>query len=55
MHDTLYVVAHFHLMLSGAVMMGIFTGFYYYYYSFFQSKASKLFTFSHITYYSAGQ
>ncbi len=55
MHDTLYVVAHFHLMLSGAVVMGIFVGFYYYYYSILQLKYSKLLSFAHIIYYTIGQ
>ena len=55
MHDTLYVVAHFHLMLSGAVVMGIFVGFYYYYFSLMQTKYSKLFSFAHIIYYTIGQ
>jgi len=55
MHDSLYVVAHFHLMLSGAVVMGIFVGFYYYYYSILQSKYSKLFSLAHIVYYTIGQ
>jgi heme/copper-type cytochrome/quinol oxidase subunit 1 len=55
MHDSLYVVAHFHLMLSGAVVMGIFAGFYYYYFSLLQSKYSKLFSLCHIVYYTIGQ
>ena len=55
MHDTLYVVANFHLMLSGAVVMAIFVGFYYYYYSLMQTKYSKLFSFAHIIYYTIGQ
>lgn len=55
MHDSLYVVAHFHLMLSGAVVMGIFVGFYYYYFSLLQLKYSKLFSFAHIVYYTVGQ
>lgn len=55
MHDTLYVVAHFHLMLSGAVVVSIFVGFYYYYYSLVQTKYSKLFSFAHIIYYTIGQ
>ena len=50
MHDSLYVVAHFHLMLSGAVVMGIFVGFYYYYFSLLQTKYSKLLSISHIIY-----
>ena len=55
MHDTLYVVAHFHLMLSGAVVMSIFAGFYYYYFSIMQTKYSKFFSFAHIIYYTIGQ
>ena len=55
MHDSLYVVAHFHLMLSGSVVMGIFVGFYYYYFSILQSKYSKLFSLAHIIYYTIGQ
>ena len=55
MHDSLYVVAHFHLMLSGAVVMGIFIGFYYYYFSLLQLKYSKLSSFAHIMYYTIGQ
>ena len=55
MHDTLYVVAHFHLMLSGSVVVSIFVGFYYYYFSLVQTKYSKLFSFAHIIYYTLGQ
>ena len=55
MHDSLYVVAHFHLMLSGAVVVSIFVGFYYYYFSLIQTKYSKLFSFAHIIYYTIGQ
>ena len=55
MHDTLYVVAHFHLMLSGAVVMGIFLGFYFYFVQFFQIKFSRTFGFVHIVMYTGGQ
>lgn len=55
MHDSLYVVAHFHLMLSGAVVMGIFIGFYFYYFALLQLKFSKLYSFAHIIYYTVGQ
>lgn len=55
MHDTLYVVAHFHLMLSGAVVMAIFVGFYFYFPAFFQVKYSRTFGYTHIILYTAGQ
>lgn len=54
MHDTFYVVAHFHLMLSGTTMMGIFAGFYYYFTALFGIKYSRLFAYLHIIYYSGG-
>jgi heme/copper-type cytochrome/quinol oxidase subunit 1 len=55
MHDTLYVVAHFHLMLSGAVLMAIFAGFYFYFYIFFGVRFSKTWAYIHLIYYTAGQ
>jgi heme/copper-type cytochrome/quinol oxidase subunit 1 len=55
MHDTLYVVAHFHLMLSGAVLMAIFAGFYFYFYVFFGVRFSKTWAYVHLIYYTAGQ
>ena len=55
MHDTLYVVAHFHLMLSGAVLMAIFAGFYFYFYIFFGVRYSKTWAYLHLLYYTAGQ
>ena len=55
MHDTLYVVAHFHLMLSGAVLMGVFVGFYFYFLTFFQLKYSQIFGYIHIILYTGGQ
>lgn len=55
MHDTLYVVAHFHLMLSGSVVMGIFAGFYFYFYIFFGVRYSKTWAYLHLLYYTAGQ
>ena len=55
MHDTLYVVAHFHLMLSGAVIMAIFVGFYFYFPAFFQVKYSRTFGYVHVILYTAGQ
>ena len=54
MHDTFYVIAHFHLMLSGAAMVGIFSGFYYYFTALFGIKYSRFFAYLHLIYYSGG-
>lgn len=54
MHDTFYVVAHFHLMLSGTAMMGIFAGYYYYFTALYGIKYSRVFAYLHIVYYSGG-
>lgn len=55
MHDTFYVIAHFHLMLSGTTVIGIFAGFYYYFITFFGIKCSKVFGYLHLLYYVGGQ
>ena len=55
MHDTFYVIAHFHLMLSGATMIGIFTGIYYYFGALFGIKYSRIFAYFHFIYYVGGQ
>ena len=55
MHDTFYVIAHFHLMLSGTTVMGIFVGFYYYFTALFGIKYSRFFAYLHLIYYFGGQ
>ena len=55
MHDTFYVIAHFHLMLSGATMIGIFAGVYYYFSALFGIKYSRVFAYFHFIYYVGGQ
>jgi len=55
LHDTFYVVAHFHLMLSGSTVIGCFAGFYYYFTSFFGIKYSRFFGYMHLIYYVGGQ
>jgi len=55
MHDTFYVVAHFHLMLSGASMTAAFAGIYYYFPALFGIKYSRIFAYLHLIYYSGGQ
>ena len=54
-HDTFYVVAHFHLMLSGVVMSSIFIGIYYYFPVLFGIKYSRIFAYLHLVYYLGGQ
>ena len=54
MHDTFYVVAHFHFMLSGTALMGCFAGVYYYFTALFGIKLSRFFALLHIIYYSGG-
>jgi len=55
LHDTFYVVAHFHLMLSGSTIIGCFAGFYYYFTAFFNVKYSRFFAYMHLIYYTGGQ
>lgn len=54
MHDSFYVVAHFHIMLAGAALMGIQVGIYYYFTALFGIKYSRIFAYLHIIYYSGG-
>lgn len=54
LHDTFYVVAHFHLMLSGVTIIGCFAGFYYYFTALFGIKYSRVFGYLHLIYYSGG-
>lgn len=54
MHDTFYVIAHFHLMLSGTAMTGIFAGIYYYFVALFGIKYSRIFSYLHLIYYVGG-
>ena len=55
MHDTFYVIAHFHLMLSGSTIMGCFLGVYHYFTSWFGVKYSRNFAYLHLVYYFGGQ
>ena len=54
MHDSFFVIGHFHLMLSGVVIVGSFTGFYYYFAAFFGIKYSRFFAYMHLIYYNGG-
>lgn len=49
-HDTFYVVAHFHFLFSAATFSAIFAAIYYYFSAFFGIKYSKIFSFLHVIY-----
>jgi heme/copper-type cytochrome/quinol oxidase subunit 1 len=55
MHDSFYVVAHFHLMLSGTVMTSIFIAIYYYYHVLFGIAYSRFYAYLHLVYHLGGQ
>lgn len=54
MHDTFYVIAHFHLMLSATAMLGLFLGVYYYFPTIFGVRLVTPFVWLHIIFYSVG-
>ena len=53
-HDTYYVVAHFHLMLAGVTVTGAFSGIYYYFYALFGVKYNRNLSYAHLIYYACG-
>lgn len=55
MHDTFYVIAHFHLMFSAGVLTGSFAGIYYYFPALFGIKYSRMFGYLHLVYFFGGQ
>jgi len=54
-HDTFYVIGHFHVMLSGSGMMGIFSAFYFYFPAMYGVKYSRIYAYIHYVYYVIGQ
>lgn len=54
-HDTFYVVAHFHFMFSSSTFSAIFAGLYYYYFVIFGKKYSRIFAYFHLFYWFCGQ
>ncbi len=54
-HDTFYVVAHFHFLFSAATFSAIFAGIYYYFGIIFGIKYSRFFGFCQLFYWFAGQ
>lgn len=54
-HDTFYVVAHFHFLFSSATFSAIFAAIYYYHNTFFHVKYSKVFSLAQLVFWVAGQ
>lgn len=54
-HDTFYVVAHFHFMFSSATFSAIFAGLYHYFHIIFGFKYSPLFGYMQLIYWFFGQ
>ena len=54
-HDTFYVVAHFHFLFSAATFSAIFAAIYFYYTVLFNNMFNKSFSLLHLFYWFAGQ
>jgi heme/copper-type cytochrome/quinol oxidase subunit 1 len=54
-HDTFYVVAHFHFMFSCATFSGIFSAIYFYFNSFFNNAYARLLASFHYVCWTSGQ
>lgn len=54
-HDTFYVIGHFHVMLAGSGMMGIFSAFYFYFPAMYGVRYSRIYAYIHYIYYIIGQ
>jgi heme/copper-type cytochrome/quinol oxidase subunit 1 len=54
-HDTFYIVAHFHFMFSASTFTAIFISFYYYFWQIFSVKYSEYLSYLHAAYWFFGQ
>lgn len=54
-HDTFYVVAHFHFMFSASTFSIVFAAIYYYFHVVFGVTYSKIFGYLHLIYWTFGQ
>lgn len=54
-HDTFYIVAHFHFMFSASTFSAVFACVYYYYWQIFFLKYSTYFAYLHLFYWTTGQ
>jgi len=55
LHDTFYVIGHFHVMLAGAAMSCVFAAFYFYFAAIFGVRYSRFFAYLHFVFYVSGQ
>jgi cytochrome c oxidase subunit I len=55
LHDTFYVIGHFHVMLAGAAMSCVFAAFYFYFAAIFGVRYSRFFAYLHFIFYLSGQ
>jgi len=54
-HDTFYVVAHFHFLFSSSTFSAIFAGLYYYFNIIFNQKYNRPYGYLHFFYWTCGQ
>lgn len=54
-HDTFYVVAHFHMLFSAATFSAIFAGIYHYFFTIFNCNYNKNLAFVHLILWFIGQ
>ena len=54
-HDTFYVVAHFHFMFSASTFSAVFAAVYYYFHVVFGVTYSRVFGYLHLIYWTFGQ
>jgi cytochrome c oxidase subunit 1 len=55
LHDTFYVIGHFHVMLAGGATSCVFAAFYFYFAAIFGIKYSRVFAYLHFVFYFFGQ
>ena len=54
-HDTFYVIGHFHVMLAGSGMLGIFGAYYFYFPAIHGVRYSRIYAYIHYIFYVIGQ
>jgi len=54
-HDTFYVIGHFHVMLAGSGMLGLFGAYYFYFPAIHGVRFSRIYAYMHYVFYVIGQ